>query len=945
MKTKRTTWQKLMWMLLLLPSLFILNEQASASHFRYGHLTWQRLSTTGNNVRFTLTCAFRRNDYPGTGPNGSVAVGEIFSENIGQTGINYGDGGVTGTLQFKVISIDPIENWCLAQALEPGSTTKTTLDHTYSASTNGGLPWVAEINSCCRTLSEVNNPDGCYRVSTLVETASGNRSPISSLPAIVNLPQTTAATFVVPAADADPNTILRFRLALPIEGGTGNNRPDFSQPVGLSIDSITGLVTWNTLANAVLGSLYSCQVIIEDKNAITGVIRTRVAVDFLIYIIPVNAPCNANTAPVFAAPTPGCGSIINVNEGQPVSFTINATDADAGNVVTLNSGGGPAGSTFTPGLPANGNPVSSVFNWTPAIGTAGSYVVSYSATDSCGAQALCSATIQVNPIAVLCSLRVTITHTKTSCAGVCDGTLTANPTLGTAPYLYLWSNGQTTKTVVNLCKGLYTVTVTDANGCTKKVSCTVTSPLPIKIVTVLTQVKCKGSCTGSIVLTASAGIAPYTYLWSNGSTTKDLSLLCAGPYTVTVTDFKGCTAVASRIITEPAKAVTVSVTKVNSTSCNPCNGSVQANPGNGVGPYTYVWSNGATTRKITGLCAGTYTAIVTDKNGCTGSCFGTITGINCCPTITINALVAPNTNCGSICNGSITAAASFGVDPHTYLWSSGETTASITDKCAGSYTVTAANLQGCSATATFNILDDIDYEEIGLSSYPPTCMGTCTGSASVSNTNAQYYQWSNGESTASIDSLCAGTFTVNATFNNGCTQTQSFTLNDPSLLTSLCTVLHDESQNGANDGVITADGFGGTGNYSYVWSNGSVTKVNSGLSAGTYTVTVSDAAGCAANPSTCNVIVIPTRLGSGLSDTKQITTAPNPFSQSLKLNIVSDEDLTVTVKDAVGRTMSQFNNVQGSLEIRNKWQNGIYFITIQNSVGSYRKVLKVVRVD
>ena len=542
MKTRKTNIKILLWLALLLPMLLALKpETAQATHFRYGHLTWQPL--TGNSVRFTLTDAFRRTGYAGTHPDGSVAVGDIFQEDIGATGLNFGDGGFTGVLDFKVISIDPANNWCLALALEPGSTTKTTIDHTYASANNGGSPWVADINSCCRTLVEANNPSGNYRVLTYVETATGNRSPSSSLPAIVNMMQSASASFLVTAADPDANTVLTYRLATPSEAA-GNG--SFNQPTGLTINPLTGVVTWNTLANAVVGSLYSCQVIIEDRSgSSTAPIKTQVAVDFLIYITPLTTPCDVNLAPTFTQASPVCGSSLSVNEGQAISFTMVASDPDAGNVVSLNSGGGPSGSTFTPNLPNTGNPVSTTFNWTPGAGTSGAYVVTFTATDSCGAQTLCSVTIQV--LASACNLNIACRSIQPTCFGSTDGSATVTVTGGSGNYGYLWSNGATTRTIGPVGAGTYTVTVTDLVTQCTKTKVIILKKAKVTVKTTLYK-SCGGLCNGSITALGGGGNGgPFTYLWSNGETTATLHNVCPNVYyTITVTDRLGCTVSCAR---------------------------------------------------------------------------------------------------------------------------------------------------------------------------------------------------------------------------------------------------------------------------------------------------------------------------------------------------------------------------------------------------------------
>lgn len=834
-------------------------ETAEATHFRYGHLTWQKLQ--GNTARFTLTNAFRRDGYSGTYGDGLPAVGDIIEEEIGETELFFGDGTHSDVLRYLVTSIDVANNWLLCQALEDGSNVKTTIDHLYASPTApGGGPWQAEINSCCRTSTEINNPDGNYRVSTLVELTSGNRSPVSSLPAIVNVAQSAASQFLVPGADADPNTVLTWRLATSNEAGPAGfpNPPAFSQPSGLTINPLTGLVTWNTLS-AIIGGYYSCQVIIEDRTgSSTAPVKTRVAVDFLIYITPQIFPCDVNVAPTFVAPSPVNGNAFNLMETQNVTFTVKAEDADAGNVVTLNSGGAPSGATLTPGLPTSGNPVSSVFNWTPSIGQAGAYVVTFTATDSCGLQALVSYTINVTPKPVLCNLAASISNTKTSCYGTCDGTLTANPTKGTQPYSYLWSNGQTTKTATGLCKGPYTVTVTDAQGCTVKKSCSVSSPSQINVPFVAVNVKCKGSCTGSLTVNPTGGAGNYTYLWSNGQTTKTITSLCAGPYTVTVTDCKGCTRVCSKSITEPAKVLAVTIAKTSCGVCPACNGTATANPTGGVSPYTYLWSNGQTTKKIIGLCANTYTVTVTDKNGCSTTCQTTLTG-NCC-TIAINPTINKNTNC-TPCNGSISVAPTGASGSYHYAWSNGSTASSITQLCAGSYTVTVYDNQSasCTATATYQVTDNItNLVEPGFY-VKNACAGSCNGSIEISGLNgyASGYLWSNGATSAKIENLCANTtYTVTITYTNGCTSTHSYTpLANPAIVAN-CSVVQNASNANASDGALDGSASGGSGSFTYEWSNGATTEDISGLPVGSYTLTVTDIYGCKGYTN-CSIIATP----------------------------------------------------------------------------------------
>jgi len=221
-----------------------------------------------------------------------------------------------------------------------------------------------------------------------------------------------------------------------------------------------------------------------------------------------------------------------------------------------------------------------------------------------------------------CALSATTSTTDATC-GSADGTATATPANGPAPYTYLWSDGQTTATATNLAAGSYSVTITDAGGCSEVISgIIVENPnSPVSSTTVTSnyngaEISCNGASDGEATASATGGVAPYGYLWSDGQTTATATNLSAGTYSVTVTDASSCSSVSSVTITEPsAIASTDVVTDV--TILGGSDGAVDLTVSGGTSPYTYLWSNGATTEDISGLTAGTYTCTITDANGCT----------------------------------------------------------------------------------------------------------------------------------------------------------------------------------------------------------------------------------------------------------------------------------------------------------------------------------------
>ena len=209
---------------------------------------------------------------------------------------------------------------------------------------------------------------------------------------------------------------------------------------------------------------------------------------------------------------------------------------------------------------------------------------------------------------------------------------------GSAPFTYAWADGATTEDRSNLNAGTYTVTVTNSQGCTATAIATVNGPTAaLSLSATMTNVLCNGASTGAIDLSVTGGTAGYTYLWSNGATTQDISGVQAGNYSVTVTDANGCTAVLNKTLTQPA-AIALSTTLTHPTCPPPISdGAIDLSVSGGAMPYTYDWNNDGLedpdddTQDLTGLQAGTYTVIVTDAIGCTATTSVTLNNVNSLP--------------------------------------------------------------------------------------------------------------------------------------------------------------------------------------------------------------------------------------------------------------------------------------------------------------------------
>ncbi len=484
---------------------------------------------------------------------------------------------------------------------------------------------------------------------------------------------------------------------------------------------------------------------------------------------------------------------------------------------------------------------------------AGTYSVT--ATDANGCTDSASVLIS-EPTSIVAS---TVVDSNTSCNGSTDGGATASATGGTGSYTYSWSNSATTASITGVAAGTYSVTITDANGCTDSSSVMITEPNSIVASTAVdSNVSCNGSSDGGATASATGGTGTYTYAWSNSATTASITGIAAGTYSVTVTDANGCTDSTSVIIIQPTSLIAATALDSN-VSCNGASdGAATASATGGTTAYTYAWSNSATTASITGVVAGTYSVTITDANGCTDSASVTIIA----PTGVIAAAVLDsNVSCNSGSDGGATASANGGTAGYTYSWSNSATTASITGVAAGTYSVTVTDANGCTDSTSVTIAEPTAVVAASVVDSNTSCNGSTDGGATASatgGTGSYTYSWSNSATTASITGVAAGTYSVTITDANGCTDSSSVTITAPASVVATTVVDSNVSCNGSTDGGATASATGGTGSYTYAWSNSATTASITGIAAGTYSVTVTDANGC--TDSTSVIIIQPTSL-------------------------------------------------------------------------------------
>ena len=442
-----------------------------------------------------------------------------------------------------------------------------------------------------------------------------------------------------------------------------------------------------------------------------------------------------------------------------------------------------------------------------------------------------------NPVQIVINVAVT----NPACGSGGTGSASASVSGGTAPYIYLWSTGATTSSISGLAPGTYSLTVTDFLGCQEFTSVTVVEESDLDISVAATASSGCGAPDGSASVTITGGVAPHTISWSNGGNAANISGLAPGTYSVTVTDANGCGATDQVTITG-TPAIDLMITGVNAGCAANGSASAMVTPGSGTPPFTYLWNTGANTSIINNLTAGTYSVTVTDAAGCTATDLVNVTG-----TATLDVTTSgTNVSCFGGSNGSATATASGGSGPYMYFWSNTATGATVNNLSAGTYFVTATDMaSGC--TATTNVFISQPTELVATATATNAGCGGNDGSASASaagGTAPYTYAWSNGDSGQNISGLGNGSYTVTVTDANGCTDVASVTVtgggNGP---TVSITVDHAVTSVG-NDGALTATTTGGQSPYTYLWSTGATTASITGLGAGTYSVTVTDANGC-----------------------------------------------------------------------------------------------------
>ncbi|MBL4706511.1 MAG: gliding motility-associated C-terminal domain-containing protein, partial [Flavobacteriales bacterium] len=424
-------------------------------------------------------------------------------------------------------------------------------------------------------------------------------------------------------------------------------------------------------------------------------------------------------------------------------------------------------------------------------------------------------------------LITSLASTPETCFGSCDGTIDVQLTGGTPTFQYGLDGGplQASNIFTGVCAGVHNIETVDASGCQVFGTSTVGGPAAMVFTTNLTDVDCFAACNGIIDFTSTAGgDGTYSYSIDNGVTfllTATFNSLCAGTYDLVVQDGNNCSAIDQVILLEPA-VLTMTFSATDAICNGYCDGTANVIIGGGVLPYNYGWTTGAgiTATNSSGLCAGSFDLIVTDDHSCIIDTIAFV--INEPVPFVITSVIVLDELCTGDCQGSINVtapgASSFALNGGTNT----QTTGLFTALCAGTYTINILDPSGCVTDTTVTIGQPTPIT-ITPGNDTTICMGGTAniGAIAAGGTSGYVYDWGGAGVTSgvAVNPTTTTTYSVFATDANGCNSSSvDITVN---VLDPMAPQAWTDASICPGETVqIQAEGNGGDGNYSFLWTNG-----------------------------------------------------------------------------------------------------------------------------
>lgn len=454
-------------------------------------------------------------------------------------------------------------------------------------------------------------------------------------------------------------------------------------------------------------------------------------------------------------------------------------------------------------------------------------------------------------------ISIFVNKVDASCNGASSGRIDVFAGGGSGNFSYSIDNGTTfqpSSIFANLAAGNYDVVVRDANNCSYPFAgnpVIISEPTTVQATTVVTDASCSNSNNGSIQVTASGGTSPYNYSLNNGPffPNSTFTAVASGNYTILVSDVNGCTASTTATVGS-VYVLTASVLSQTDVSCSGgADGTVTITSTGGLAPFEFSKDGGLTWQPdstFNGLSGGTYTIIAKDANGCTDNVSATIIER---PVLTATVASVVPVSCFGDTSGSININVAGGDGTYTYLWSDSSTNQDLVNVAAGAYTVVVTDGAGCTASTGATIGQNAQLILSVERQINVACHGDNSGGMDITvngGVPAYNFVWSDNSTSEDLYNLYAGVYAVTVTDFSGCVVSATYTITQPGQQLSATTSSVSVSCPGGNDGSVTAVGAGGTTPYTYLWNTAQPGATLTGLTAGSYVVTVTDANDCSA---------------------------------------------------------------------------------------------------
>ena len=536
----------------------------------------------------------------------------------------------------------------------------------------------------------------------------------------------------------------------------------------------------------------------------------------------------------------------------------------------------------------------------------------------------CTASTTVDISQKLTPLKITINQTTdNNCATDQNAALEVVVQGGKPPYQYKWNDAIDGEMRKGLSANQYTVTVTDATGVVSSGSFTIKAIAPITANIAVEKPASTGNADGKAKVTANGGNGNFSYKWDNGETTQTATQLAPGSHSVTVTDAKGCSQIATTDISENILALSVSVNQTAKINCfGESTAALSTSVSGGKGPFQYTWNKaGITGENPTNVPAGAYEVTIKDATGKTT--VGKTTVEEPSQLAATTSVQAAATTGNS--DGKATVKASGGSGDYTYKWDNNETGKAAKSLSPGTHSVTITDEAGCSVVASVDISENILELNVSIAQTAEIdCQGNQNAALMVEVNGGKgpfKYQWNNnslaGEKPGNIG---AGNYALTLTDATGTTRTAQINIQEPKKLEASISVQQPASTGNA-DGKAMAAISGGDGKYSFKWDNGETEKTATQLAPGKHTLTITDGRGC--------TVIADTEIS------ENILPLAATINQVAELDCYGDKKAALKVNVSGGKApfKYQWNNATASGDSPNNLPAGDYQVTITDATG------------